>query len=527
MHAKITTLGGMHAEDDDHMVVLPKTLPPSYGAVRARSGAGLESVDLSDLMASMQLQPFHYRAMFFFAFAKGCIGAIYEMSPLVLKLVAAEFALDGPTVALSSTVVLGGAVFGSVIAAPLADLAGRWRIYTLGSTACFLFGTAQGLLLGPFRSYALLLTIRFLLGWSFGAVLAMSHAYLMEFLPQKRRGTVVACVGVGWQVGTMYCLLVAYLLPNSWRLCYALSAVPFAGVVLGLLLAIPESPRWLLLAGRVEQAKEVLQRYLGQDVQVSIEVTELPDPHVGDKFAGRVRLWCSEVKALFHHGIVETTVLIWILWMCIASSDYTLSIWQPTLLMHMLGLSRPPTTLLLARIVASMVSHLLLALVIDRIGRKPVVVASFGIGGVFLLAACATPSNMASSCLLIIGFLILDLAWTPIALISLEIFPTSCRVTAMGLCLLVVRVSAAVVPTVLGMYCFRPEGTNISMCLAAIAAFAWLGSGCGALLPKDTTDLKLQDVGFAECVKQGLSMSLSPEQWKRAPPSPRTPCEAS
>mmetsp|Transcript_10468 Transcript_10468/g.23765 ORF Transcript_10468/g.23765 Transcript_10468/m.23765 type:complete len:507 (-) Transcript_10468:8-1528(-) len=491
----------MHAEDE---MVLPKTLPPGYGTIRARSGSGLDSVNLTDLMASMPLQPFHFWAMLFFALAKGSAGALYEMSPLVLKLVAAEFELDGPTVALSSTMLVGGAFFGSIIAAPLADLVGRWVVLTIFSTSAFIVGIAQGLLLGPFRSYAILLTMRFCLGWSFGAVLTTWQCYLVEFLPQKRRGFIVSCVGLGWEVGTLYCLVVSHLLPNSWRLCYAMSAVPFAGVVLGMIFVIPESPRWLLLAGRVDKAKDVLQHQLGQNVQVSIEVTELSDPHVGDKFVGRVHLWYGEVKALFRHGVVETTVVIWTLWMCVAATDYTLSVWLPTLLTHMLGLTRPPTNILIAITIVSMVNHFTLAVFIDRVGRKVVVVATFAGGGLFLLAASATPSSMVSSFLLIVAVLIINLAWTPISLLTLEIFPTSCRTTAMGMCMLVVRVSASVIPTVLGMYCFRPDGTSINTCMVAAAAIAWLGAGCGAVLPRDTTDIKLQDVGVAECVKHGL-----------------------
>mmetsp|Transcript_58863 Transcript_58863/g.140409 ORF Transcript_58863/g.140409 Transcript_58863/m.140409 type:complete len:536 (-) Transcript_58863:67-1674(-) len=490
-------------EESPGETLLPKSIPKQerYGS----TGTGGESIILGDVMASMPLRRFHIIALVFFAVVKGSVASLYEMSPLVLSSIASEFQLEGSTVALVSTLLLGAGLVGSITAAPCADLAGRWWTLTSFSSLAVVFGFCQGVLVGPFRSYKLLLVLRALLGVCFGAVVAVTQCYLVEFLPLARRGFLLACVALSWQAGTLYCLLVAHLLSHSWRLCLMLSAAPFILVVAGMLCYIPESPRWLLLHKKRQKAKDVLKG-LGVDVPGSLEVVGSPrfSPRAGHELGSlgdRLHLWKQEVKELFKPGVVETTIVIWGLWFCVASSNYTLSVWKPVLLMNLLGLDAPPTNLLAAISVACMVTHMIMALLIDRTGRKAMVTCAFATSGVLFLAACLVPSNLASSVLLIIGYVSLELAWTPISIMTIEIFPTSCRVTAMGMCMVLVRLSAAVTPTLLGHFCFKSDSTSISVCIGAAAALALAGAGFGAMLPNDTTNIILQDIGVAECAR--------------------------
>lgn len=150
-----------------------------------------------------------------------------------------------------------GAVAGAILAALWSDRFGRRLVLVLCS-ALFAVGALAS---AAASSMELLTGARLLLGIAIGASALAAPQYLAELAPPRVRGAVVSAFQLMITIG----ILVAYLSDlfleplGNWRLMLGLGAIPAVIAFLGVVRA-PESPRWLVLAGRRNDAVAVLQQ---------------------------------------------------------------------------------------------------------------------------------------------------------------------------------------------------------------------------------------------------------------------------
>ena len=150
----------------------------------------------------------------------------------------------------------------------------------------------------------MLLTARTLIGLAIGADSAIATAYIAEYAPRNRRGSLAMLqqwmITVGILLAYIVALVILKVWPGSadvdWRWFFGLGAVP---AILGLVLRfeMPESPRWLIRKGRLEQARQTFAR-LGVDVELGdIQYTahelEQADAHAE---RARARGWTPGVR---------------------------------------------------------------------------------------------------------------------------------------------------------------------------------------------------------------------------------------
>jgi putative MFS transporter len=169
-----------------------------------------------------------------------------------------EYGITIGQVAAFPMVALTGTTIGSLLWGLLADRIGRRASILLAS---ILFAATS--ICGFMPSFRWNLFMCFIMGTSAGGMLPIVYALMTESMPAKKRGwLVVLHGGLGTVAGYLLASgLAALLEPHySWRILW------FAGLPTGLLLLvlnhwIPESPRFLLEHGRVEEAENVLKRY--------------------------------------------------------------------------------------------------------------------------------------------------------------------------------------------------------------------------------------------------------------------------
>ena len=163
-----------------------------------------------------------------------------------------------------------GAAAGALLAGPLTDRFGRKRLLIADALIY-----AIGALLCAFTWHvAVLMTARTLIGLAIGADSAIATAYIAEYAPKNRRGSLSLLQQWMITVGILFAYLVALVIlkvwPHAadvdWRWFFGLGAIP---AILGLVLRIemPESPRWLIRQGRFDEARDTFVR-LGVDVDV-------------------------------------------------------------------------------------------------------------------------------------------------------------------------------------------------------------------------------------------------------------------
>ena len=175
---------------------------------------------------------------------------------------------------------LVGAVCGSTLSGRFTDVLGRKRailitaaIFTVGSLLCAVAGSLPILIVG-----------RLAVGVAIGVASYTAPLYISEMAPANLRGALVTLNQLAITSGILLAYVVdaAFAPSDGWRFMFAFGAIP--AVVLGLGIAVlPESPRWLLLHRRKEEAINVLTRIRGtQDVMPEVnEILEHAEPGHG------------------------------------------------------------------------------------------------------------------------------------------------------------------------------------------------------------------------------------------------------
>ncbi|MCQ8277137.1 sugar porter family MFS transporter [Acetobacteraceae bacterium KSS8] len=151
-----------------------------------------------------------------------------------------------------------GAVAGAALSGPISDRIGRRRTIMIGAVL-FALGAAGS---GMTPSLSGLLAARLLLGVSVGAATQIIPVYVAELAPSRHRGVLVVLFQLAVVGGILLAFLVGYGVSGlhaAWRIMFLIGVIP--AVLLGVgMIALPESPRWLYLRGRGDEALAALER---------------------------------------------------------------------------------------------------------------------------------------------------------------------------------------------------------------------------------------------------------------------------
>jgi MFS transporter, putative metabolite:H+ symporter len=176
----------------------------------------------------------------------------------VLPGMMSEYGVDKATVSQFPFSALIGTVIGSVIWGIIADIYGRKASILL--SAVMFVGTS---ICGAMPSLAWNVGMCFLMGVAAGGMLPVTYALLAEMMPSKQRGWALVLVGGLGAVGGYFAAsgLSALLQPEfGWRVMWLLNLpTGLSLVVLGAF--IPESAKFLLARGRLEEARRVMERF--------------------------------------------------------------------------------------------------------------------------------------------------------------------------------------------------------------------------------------------------------------------------
>ena len=179
--------------------------------------------------------------------------------------------------AFESGLVVGavpiGAVLGAGLAGRLSDAYGR-RILILGSAVVFVIGSFVSAAAG---GLAVLVLARAVLGVAIGLASATAPVYISEVAPPDIRGRLVTFFQLAVTIGIVVAYVVGLIFePNQeWRAMLAIGAVPAFALGIGML-KMPQSPRWLVMAGRDFEARAVLARVRSGDLAaIDQEIEEI------------------------------------------------------------------------------------------------------------------------------------------------------------------------------------------------------------------------------------------------------------
>ncbi|KAL3525404.1 hypothetical protein ACH5RR_013776 [Cinchona calisaya] len=152
------------------------------------------------------------------------------------------------------------ALVGSLCAGRISDIIGR-RYTIIVAALIFMLGS---LVMGYSPNYAVLLAGRCTAGVGVGFALMIAPVYSAEISSPTYRGFLSSLPEVGISVGILlgYISNVAFSglpLHLGWRIMLGIAAIPSLSLAIGLL-KMPESPRWLVMQGRLGDAKKIMYK---------------------------------------------------------------------------------------------------------------------------------------------------------------------------------------------------------------------------------------------------------------------------
>jgi MFS family permease len=232
-------------------------------AAAAQDDDGIVETDLPARLDSLIWSGFHTRVVL-------ALGITWVLDGLEVTLAGALAGAlkESPTlnfsnldVGLANSAYLGGAVFGALGFGWLTDRIGRKKLFFI-TLALYLAATAATALSWNILSYAL---FRALTGAGIGGEYTAINSTIQELVPARYRGWTDLIINGSFWLGAALGAAGAILLldPNvappdiGWRLAYLTGAI-LGLVVFVMRMWIPESPRWLMIHGHPDQAREIV-----------------------------------------------------------------------------------------------------------------------------------------------------------------------------------------------------------------------------------------------------------------------------
>ncbi|KAF5787481.1 putative major facilitator, sugar transporter, major facilitator superfamily [Helianthus annuus] len=282
------------------------------------------------------------------------------------------------------------ALVGAAVAGRTSDWIGRRYTIVLAG-AIFFIGA---ILMGFATNYAFLMVGRFVAGIGVGYALMIAPVYTAEVSPASARGFLTSFPEVFINAGVMLGYVSNYAfstLPTSlgWRFMLGIGAVPsvvLAVVVLGM----PESPRWLIMQGRLGDAKKVLDKTSNSLEESKLRLDEIKEAagipeDCNDEFVQVSK--SSHGEGVWKELLIHPTPTVRHILMAAlgihffqqASGIDAVVLYSPRIF-EKAGITKD-TPQLLATIAVGFVktSFILVAtFLLDRIGRRPLLLTSIG-----------------------------------------------------------------------------------------------------------------------------------------------------
>jgi len=285
-----------------------------------------------------------------------------------------------------------GVLFALLIAGYMADSLGRKR--TLQIIAAFYLISAVGSTFSP--SFASLAAFRFLGGLAFTSI-TLAAMYIGEIAPANMRGKLVAMNQINIVVGLSAAYFINYLIlqysksdaawvsewglnTNTWRWMLGSEIIP---VILWsiLLLFVPKSPRWLVLKGKVDEARSVLSKLMPQD-QIESEIIGIRSSLSKDIIKVS---YVDQIKSLFDTRLKRAVVIgvTFAIFQQIIGINAIL-FYAPTIFKQLgLGQDAAFSQAIWVGII-SVISTVFALLLIDKIGRRPMTLGGLLWAGISL-----------------------------------------------------------------------------------------------------------------------------------------------
>ncbi len=344
-------------------------------------------------------------------------------------------------VGTTATFYLIGAVIGAVGFGYATDRLGRKKLFTV-TLLVYLLATCATAFSWNFWSFAI---FRAITGMGIGGEYSAINSAIDELIPARVRGHVDLIINATYWIGAAIGAGATIILLNGkffssdigWRFTFLLGAV-LGVIVIFIRHFIPESPRWLMTHGRDAEAEKIVADV--EKIVASEAGEKLPDPH-GQPLVITVRshtpwheIWTTMLNLHRKRSFLSLVLMV-------SQAFFYNAIFftYALLLIQFYGVPAPRVgVFLLPFALGNVAGPMVLGKLFDTIGRKPMIITTYALSGVFLAISgwlfakgmlTATTQTIAWTVIFFIASCAASSAYLTVS----EIFPLEIRAMAISL----------------------------------------------------------------------------------------------
>lgn len=454
---------------------------PGGGAIPVTGTTDVTRVEAPVTVRSYLIVAFAAFGGIFFGYDTGWMGGVLGMDYFIKQYTHQEYpdvkfpglAADSQTIkdyrkdffvvtqwqaSLVTSILSAGTFFGAIIAGDLADFIGRRVTIILG---CLIF-IVGGILQTASTGLGVMVAGRLIAGFGVGFISAIVILYMSEIAPRKVRGAIVAGYQFCITIGILIASCVVYATKDrrdtgSYRIPIAVQFL--WAIILGTGLALlPESPRFFVKKGKLDQAAKALARVRGQPVDSEFIQDELAEIIANHEYemaivpqTSYLGSWksCFEGKISSPSSNIRRTVLGIVMQMMQQLTGINFIFYFGTIFFQQLGTIDNPFLISMVTTLVNVLSTPASFWMVEKIGRRTIliygaaamVIMQFIVGIIGATAGKDKPGHPANpnAVRAMIAFICLNIVsfattWGPAAWIVIgEIFPLTIRSRGVGL----------------------------------------------------------------------------------------------
>jgi MFS family permease len=325
----------------------------------------------------------------------GTVWILDGLEVTIVGTISSRLTEDGSGISISegqigqaAAIYVAGACIGALFFGWLADRLGRKKLFLI-TLAVYLAATVATAFSGSFLVFAI---CRFFTGAGIGGEYAAINSAIDELIPARVRGTVDLIINGSFWLGTAAGAALSIVLLNEdifaadvgWRLAFGLGAVLGVGILI-VRKNVPESPRWMFIHGKADEADELVSD-IERQVKESAGVSELKPAEKSIKVREQERVgFITIAKTVFGAYPKRTTVGL-SLFIGQAFLYNAVFFTYALVLTKFYGVKDSSVGYyIIPFAIGNFVGPLVLGRLFDSVGRKPMIAGTYILSGLLLV----------------------------------------------------------------------------------------------------------------------------------------------
>ncbi|XP_077567339.1 synaptic vesicle glycoprotein 2B [Stigmatopora nigra] len=437
-----------------------------------------------------------------------------------------DLLLSSSDMGLLTASIFLGMMVGGYVWGYLADRRGRRSVLVVSLSVNGLFGGLASA--APY--FWLFLLLRFISGVGVGGSIPVIFSYFSEFMPRKRRGAMISALATFWMAGNILAAGLAWLvIPRtwthfslgrldfqSWRVFVVLCSIPSITSAFVFKMFMPESPKFLMEAGREKEAIQVFRQMFRLNVRgkgVSPPAFSLHVSAPQRSRQTRTTTPCGRLGAILKKGVAPVcqmfdgelksrSFILLIIFYCISFGFYGMWMWFPELFVRVeVGGSPcanvsassaeqrnqscyPVKTIVYKEgfimAAANLPGNIFTILAMDAVGGKPLLSGSLLASAISVFLIYVVKNKSQSLALACLFSAVSVVAWNALDVLATELYPTRLRSSALG-----VFTGAGRVAAIMGNVAFgNLLDSDCAIPVLLVSAMLLAGGAAALFLPR-------------------------------------------